>query len=365
MKILKITFTALIFLSLIQCVRVPGEGGDGSGEGADPNIRPWTKVDELVSDHELLNSISDGNVLRIISNSEFIVIDKDHRILEREQFLKNPKNFGTPVISPNVFVRLGGPGNGDQVLEFRLTKRPEEVIRFTPEQLAGQNEVILFDEESIAEIGAINPDGNDFLITAIRVNTLSGARDRIFIRFNVELEGSTFRFLNITTDDHIEISDISSDKGSVSSIFQVGSDFLVASLSGGFKIDRNGRVSRFTFDWTRDFFRSAGDLYATSENGGFIMVSEDNGLSWERSNVSSDLKLVRVSGAELISQRNRGGLFNTTIDDLVPFETELMKVNPELEGTVGNNHIFEFFNGDYYFSVGKELYFAPEIIAVE
>ena len=361
MRILKITFLSIIILSLFQCVRVPGEGG---GDGVDPNISPWTKVDELVSDHELLNSISDADVMRIVSNSEFLVLDKDRKILEKVPFTRNAKNFGTPAMSKNVFARIGGSGTGDQVLEFRLVKNPLETWPFTTEELAGQNEVIIFDEESIAEIGAFNPDGNDFLLPVIRVNSLSGRKDRVFIRFNIELEGSTFRFLNITTDQFIEIDDISSDEGAVSSIFQVGTSFLIASQNGAYRIDRNGRVSRFSFDWTRDFFRSGGDLYATVE-GGQMHVSEDNGLNWDRSNIPSDLQLVRVSGAELISQKNRGGLFDTPIDDENPFETSLMKVNPELEGTVGNNHVFEFFNGDYYFSVGKELYFAPEIKAVE
>ena len=362
MRILKITFFVLTLLSLFQCVRVPGEGG---GDGGDLKVSPWTKVDELVSEHELLNSISDGNVMRIISNSEFIELDRDRKILDKIPFTRNPKNFGTPAISPNVFARIGGPGNGDQVLEFRLTKNPLESWAFTPEQLAGQNEVILFDEENIAEIGAFNPDGNDFLLPAIRVNSLSGRRDRVFVRFNIELEGSTFRFQNVTTDQLIEIDDISSDKGAVSSIFHVGTSFLIASQNGAYKIDRNGRVNKFSFDWTRGFFRSGGDIYATVFGGGQMFISEDNGINWDRSNISSDLKLVRISGAELISQSSRGGLFDTPIDDENPFEVSQMKVNPELEGTAGNNHVFEFFNGDYYFSVGKELYFAPEIIAVE
>ncbi len=364
MRILKITFFAITLLSLFQCVRVPGEGGGGGGGDVDPNVSPWTKVDELVSDHELLNAISDANVLRIVSNSEFLVIDKERKILEKIPFTRNPKNFGTPAMSKNVFARIGGSGTGDQVLEFRLTKNPLERWPFTTEELAGQNEVIIFDEESIAELGAFNPDGNDFLLPVIRVNSLSGRKDRVFIRFNIELEGSTFRFLNITTDQFIEIDEISSDEGAVSSIFQIGNNFLIASQNGAFRIDLNGRVSKFSFDWTRDFFRSGGDIFATSE-GGPMHVSDDNGLNWERSSITSNLQLVRVTGSELISQSSRGGLFDTPIDNENPFETGLMKVNPELEGTVGNNHVFEFFNGDYYFSVGKELYFAPEIIAVE
>ena len=139
----------------------------------------------------------------------------------------------------------------------------------------------------------------------------------------------------------------------------------MASINGAFRIDRNARVQQISPAWTLDFFRFGSDIYATSFSANQLFVSDDNGTTWEQSTISSELGLVKVTGLELVTQFQGGSIFETPIDDNNPFEVAEMRLNPELENQIGLYNIFEFFNGNYYLSVGKELYFAPEIVVVE
>ena len=322
----------------------------------------------MVSEHELLNARATPDLLRIISDSEFLVLDRDNRIDEKIPFSEFPKNFGTPVIGDNVFVRIGGTGNAEQVLEFRPTKNPTSSWEIRTDDLAEPNEIINFDDQLGGEIGAFNFDGTSFLLPVTRITTVNSTtttRDRLFILFNVKLDASTFNITDISVETRIEIPSISFDPGSVSSIRSEAGNFLVASINGAFRIDRNARVQQISPAWTLDFFRFGSDIYATSFSANQLFVSDDNGTTWEQSTISSELGLVKVTGLELVTQFQGGSIFETPIDDNNPFEVAEMRLNPELENQIGLYNIFEFFNGNYYLSVGKELYFAPEIVVVE
>ena len=345
-----------------NCVRVPGNSEPGN---ENPELNPWVSVDNLISEQLILNLKATAFSLFVISEGEYFILDDKKQIASNHVFLDNPKNHGIPAFSDNVFVRLGSDGVNRKVVEFHATKAPDRSVNIKEEELAeSPNETIRVNSTISGEIGAFNSAGNRFLLSTIS----SPKVEQKFILFKVETDASTYSVQNVSIADdiptggYIVIDDIPTDDNSINTIKHFGDYFYVGASTGAYRIDKDGRVSKISDDWTLDFFRGGSNLYSTSLSGS-MHVSEDNGRTWDRSNLQSDLKFVKIRGPKLVSQNQIGQIFHTPDDINYIFDVEPMKINPTLEGNEGLYRAFEFFNQEYYFSVGKELYFADDIVA--
>ena len=360
MRLQYIILSLLFSFSLSNCVKIPGESsGPGKSE-----LNPWVKVDDLVSEQLILNAKSNSAFLHVISEGEYFILDQDQSITENFIFRETPKTFGTPAFSNNVFVRVAGDGQSRKKIEFRATKNPSSEITLIEEDIAETSDEILEVDQFLAsEIGAFNTDNTHFLMATI-------SRPKFeykLVRFKIATDASTFNIANVEVDGYVELKDVVVDPngGAISSIKYFGNDFYVATREATYRITKDMRVQEVSPFWSLDIFRSEGDLYSTSFNPGQMAISEDNGRSWIRSTVQSDLGMVKVRGTRLVSQTQNGHEFYTPIDKDNIFDIAPMKINPDLEGNRGNYRAFEFFNGKYYISVGKELYFADDISAEE
>jgi len=363
MRLQYIFFVLIFGFSISSCVRVPGE----STGSVDPEVDPFTLVDDLVSDRLILNAKSNGSQLHVISEGEYFILNKERRIIENFIFRGDAKTFGTPAFSNNVFVRVvAEDGQPRPDIEFRATKNPTSLFSINEEDISETpDESLEIDEFLSSENGAFNTDNTHFVLVTI-------SRPKFeykLVRFKVTTDASTNNIDNVEVDGYATLKDIDVDNGAISSIKYFGNEIFIASRNGTFRVTENGlRVQEVSPFWSIDLFRSGGNLYSTAFNTGQMLVSEDNGRTWDRSNILTDLGLVRVRGTRLISQATTGSEFFTPLDTDNIFETASMKLNPAIRDNVDNKGLyraFEFFNGEYYFSVGKELYFADDIIAEE
>ena len=362
MKLQYIILSLLFSFSLSNCVKIPGEN---SGPGK-TDLNPWVLVDDLVSEQLILNAKSNGSFLYVISEGEYFSLDQDLNIKENFIFRNTPKTFGTPAFSDNVFVRVANDGNDRPDIEFRATKNPSSVITFNSEDIGETpDESLEVDQDLASEIGAFNFDNTQFLLATI-------SRPKFeykLVRFKVTTDASTFNIEEVKVDGYADLKqvDVDPDGGAISSIRYFEGEFFVATREGTFRVTKDMRLELVSPFWSLDIFRSEGDLYTSSFNAGQMMISEDNGRTFEQSSIQTDLGIVRVRGPRLISQGHKGQAFSTPKDTDNIFDIAPMQINEALRdpSNGGLFRAFEYFSGKYYFSVGKELYFADDITAEE
>ena len=350
----------LLFVSTIifsaGCVRVP----EGVGSITDPEKNPWTKLEMFNSELPILNMLATRDQLMSITGNEFTRFDSDQTILEKRDLSANNVDSGTPAMSLNTFARLSNNNSAQQVLEFHLVKNPDEVVTFTENDLrSNPNETIKIDFEG-KEIGAFNTDGNLFLLPTKNFTD----NHYTFFLFDVKLDPQTFHFQGITIEHRIDIPEVISNPGTLSNIKWIGNQFFVATKNGSYRINKDGTTRKINDIWMRDFFQWSGDIYGTGFNDFDLITSSDNGLSWQPA-TTGPLKLVRVQGGKLVSQIFRGHRYQIPVDHEDIFTTKEMALNEDFPADDISYLAIENFSGNFYLALGKDIYFAPNIFAVE
>jgi hypothetical protein len=153
----------------------------------------------------------------------------------------------------------------------------------------------------------------------------------------------------------IEIPEMISEYNNLSSIRSFGTDYYIASKNGAFIINAAGQVRSITTNWMRDFFTLSGKIYATAFSDSDMMVSGDSGKTWQRISTTSKMRLVTQVGTQLLSQDQIGNPFEVAagaeFSELIP-----LQLNKDFPADPSSYRTLSYFNGDYYLSVGSQLY---------
>ena len=354
-------FSFLLFLSTIllfsNCVRVPDGGG---GTGLDPEKNPWTKLDMFNSELPILNLYATRDFLMSVTGNEFTRFDSDQTILEKRDLSVNNVDSGTPAMSLNTFARLSNNSSAEQVLEFHLVKNAAEVVSFTENELkSNPNETIKIDFEG-KEIGAFNPDGDLFLLPTKNFSN----NHYTFFLFEIRLDPQTFHFQGVDIRHRIDLPAVITNPGTLSNIKWIGNQFFVATKNGGYRINKDGVAKKINNIWMKDFFQWSGEIYGTGFNDFDLIKSSDNGLSWQ-SATTSPIKLIRIQGGKLVSQVFRGTRYQIPVDHQDIFTVKEMLLNEDFPDNDFSYLAIENFSGKFYLALEKDIYFAPDIFAVE
>ena len=360
MRILTSVFLLFTLIFNSGCVRVPG---DGSGTNiGDPDLNPWTQVENLATTQAILNTFAVSDALFLVTGDEFIRINSDDVILEKRGLQGTFTNIYKPALSANTFVRASQSG-GQDFIEFHLTKNPNDFRKIAINDLSDvPGEIVELVSDS-KEIGAFNFDGLKFLIaTKTKPNF-----HHTFFEFQLTLDPATLNITGLTHRRLCDIPDIPADFDQIGSMAFINNYWYITSKVGAFKVDRDGNVDKIQSGWYQDVFRRNGKIYLTAFERFDMRISDDNGETWERTPTASDLQFVTVAGETLISQTAIGILPQTPENLADIFTLKDLRMNRIMLGTdfVGSFNAFDFFNNKYYFAIGKELYSSEEVFIEE
>jgi hypothetical protein len=348
----KLHFVALatfLLTGLGSCTKIE----DPKEPVVNPILNPWKKVD-FVSEGLLQNALASTDQLFVISRDKFFRFDKSRTLLEK-RLLPVSNDYGTASLSFNMFARVVKNSSGRFLIEFHLVKTPGEIVSISTEDLKKTaNEIVKLDYFG-REIGAFNPDGTKFLIAAQTFPNYFYT----FYLFDVKLDPTTFHFATVTLSKRIEVPQMSTEDFNLNSIRFFDGNFFVASKDGGFRIGLDGTVSEFSPKWTKDVFKWNNRYYATGFEDSDFYESIDNGLKWEKKTTATPLKIVTVTGARLFSQVHPGNQF--FVGD-AGFETiKKLLLNETFPDDESAYRAISFLDGNYYLTVGNDLYYTADI----
>ena len=294
----------------------------------------------------------------IISENQFARFDTDNKLLELRSLARKSGVLGIPALTDNTFVRLTTNDDAKQVVEFHLTRNPAEIHSILTDDLAGPADSFVEVTTRAHRLGAFSSDGTIFLLP------IEVLPDRHFalLLFEVLHDPSHTSFTSIKVVKRIDLTDLSTDLVKLNSIRFLNGNFYVTSQEGAWRITPSGSAERIfpKAQWMLDVFTWQGDLYITGINTFDLHQSTDNGLTWERLNQNSALKLVTNANEKLFTQGAPGLVCQMVSDDFLNAETMILP-----EGYSPLDAIYYgafFFEDKYYFSMGREVYFTEEVV---
>lgn len=316
---------------------------------------PWKKLD-FIADRKILNTLGTPFEFYLITEDVFARFNRSNELIEKRPLDATITLDGKPVLSDNTFARLSTTNNGRQQVEFHLTRSPLEVQKFALTEL----DLVADDEHVEGDFlsrypGAFSDDGVYFLLPT---TTFPNHHYTCFL-FEIRHTPSHNAFSSIEVIDRFEIPQLSSEYANLVNMKFINGHYYLATKEGGFRISPSGEVERILLPWMQDFFEYDDKIYATGFNDFDFYVSADNGASWDRLTTETDLKIVEVKGGKVFSQDLSLSQYQLASDDLTSLIP--IKYNPDIEDEPDTFVTFDYFNGQFYFSRHKELYFNTQI----
>ena len=341
-------------LSLVAaCVKVdvpdPPSGPGEPGE-TPPTFVPYQKM-EFTAERKILNSHATNFEAMFITDNEYIRVDRNLDIVEKRPLDATQNLYGRPALNDNSFARLTEDGNSRQILEFHLTRNPQEVRKFTIVNLP-----MLDDSEHVEvdfqgrHFGAFSDNGVYFLLAT---KTYPNFHYTCFI-FELRHTSTFNNFNNIEVIHRVEIPELDAEFANLSAIRFVDGNWYLATKNGGYRIRPDGISEKILSPWIIDYFETNGTLYATGFEAFNFYESVNNGRDWTRVEGGSELNYVETAGDHLFTQDNTGRQYQLADETLQKAQPVIY--NTEFPDDPDTYVIADFFNGLYFFSVHKEIY---------
>jgi len=292
---------------------------------------PWEEAPNL-SLNSTINKLHATNTELLIGTIDnFARMNANNTVTERRELETARNVYGRPVLSDFVFSRVVKNLDYQQELQFHLVKSANQIHRITAEEIGDSSEIILLEEMPNAfNTGAFNKDGSKFLYATRNYNTTSS--HYTFFIFDIR----------------------------ITNVRSLKDNFYVTTLGGAFRITEEGEWRQIFSHWIWDVFYYDTDLYTTGFFDNEFFKSSDNGENWIYANTNTNLKKVEVRGGLVFSQDQLGLPYKLANDDLsdallIDYNENFFDDEPTAYQAI------EFFNGNYYVSVHKRLYFMDEI----
>ncbi|MEZ4952736.1 MAG: hypothetical protein R2825_04080 [Saprospiraceae bacterium] len=318
-------------------------------------IAVWDLVD-FKSEQLIIATHATPFEWHIITENQFARFDGDNKVLEIRPLPRNEGVLGVPALSDNSFVRITTNQDAQQVIEFRLSRNPEEVYTIIADDLAGPSDSFVEVETFGHRLGVFSTDGTLFMLP---IKVLPD-RHYAMLLFEVRHNPAHTSFTSVELVKRIDLTSLSTDISKLNSMRFVNGNFYVTSHEGAWRITPSGESKKIFIQWMLDAFTWQGDLYITGINSFDLHKSTDNGLTWERLNHESALQLVANSNQILFTQKAPGLVFQRVDDDLMKAKNIVLPADhTQLEAIYYGAF---FFGGHYYFSMDREVYVTDVIV---
>jgi hypothetical protein len=344
----QITFSLLAFMLLFSSC-VPTIKDDPTADnGAD-----WQSVSTGSSERKILALRATPLELFTISSNQFTRLDLNNGVLEKRPINLDllPDYNCVPILSDNTFVYITQNSANQQVLNFNLNKNPNSIRKIQVSDFLSAGETFKVEVQG-RQIGCFSADGTKFFL----LGALYPSAKAYILIFNVNLNATTSDFVSITLAKKTEVVGLAIDN-KIQSCRYINGNMYLATKDGGFRITDAGTVTKLFPTWTLDFFLkpNRSTIYSTGFNAYDFQYSTDNGATWVRNTVPSDLKYTEAAGSFVFTQGNRGlqyGLGDTA---------SLTKNVPILysnitSGLPDSYYDVAFFHNNYYITIDKQLY---------
>ena len=322
---------------------------------------PWDEVPNLSLNSTINKLHATDTELLIGSVDNFARMNFNKTVTERRELEIARNVYGRPILSDFVFTRVVKNLDFKQELQFHLVKSSNQIHRVTSDEMGDSSEIILLEEMPNAfNTGAFNEDGTKFLYATRNFNPVSS--HHTFFIFDVKLNASQTQFQSVTIDARadIPVSLLGVEADRITNVRYFKNNFYVTTLGGAFKITEDGEWVQIFSHWIWDVFFYDAELYITGFFGNEFFKSSDNGENWAYANVDTNLKKVEVRNGQVFSQDNLGLPYKLANEDLS--EGLLIDYNENFfDDEPTAYQAIEFFDGNYYVSVHKRLYFMEDI----
>ena len=348
-----ILFLSLLLIGLIfeSCLRPPPE----------PEPDPWTKVEGLTTINNIRTLYAAPTELYLISNDEFIRLNVQNEAVEKRRLQLPFRYYGRPGLSEHTFFQMIRNGDGEQELDFYLTKNPDPVYRITINSLIGNEDSGLIAESRSRNTAAYNKTGTQLLLPVIQLPESYF----VFFLFDINLNNTKTEFESIEVRHRIDVPDLPADTDNLLNVQYINGFYYANTLDGAVRIDPvNGEADKIFDDWLLDFFEYDGKVYGTGF-GNVLYESSDNGLNWSLVQQAQpvNLEAVDVVNNRVFNQRGTGFPYSLAAADLS--KVTPLKQNADFPEDLSAFQDVAHFYGRYYITVFKELYFSCNLILEE
>lgn len=341
-------FFILILLSFSACLIKPPE----------PEPDPWTKLENYISQSNIRVLHATPDELYILSDDEFARLNKNNEFIEKRSF-SLPLDFtGRSSISNHTFYQIILSDSSAMEINFQLTKTPGPRYTIKIDDYISSGDAALLPDGKDRNISTYNDDGTQFIIPVIQIPDSYYA----FFLFDVKLNLANNNFEEISLAARINVSDFPANSGNLNSVIFIDGYYYATSVHGAIRIDPlNNSYEKVSDQWIIDVFKYGDKIYASGFNN-LLLVSADNGLNFTALNVSDNppkFQLIDVENGHIFSQQAIGFPFNLIESDFS--RSRKVALNDDIIQDFSAFQDIEYFNGNYYLSVFRELYFSPEI----
>ena len=322
---------------------------------------PWEEVPNISLNSTINKLHATDTELLIGTVDNFARMNANKTVTERRELEIARNVYGRPILSDFIFTRVVKNLDFKQELQFHLVKSANQIHRVTADEIGDSSEIILMEEMPNAfNTGAFNDDGTKFLYATRNFNPTSS--HYTFFIFDIKLNPSKTQFLSVTVESRadIPVTILGVEADRITNIRYFKNHFYVTTLGGAFRITESGEWLQVFNHWIWDVFYYNAELYITGFFPNEFFKSDDNGENWEYANVNTNLKKVEVRNGLVFSQDNLGLPYKLANDDLsdgllIDYNENFFDDEPTAYQAI------EFFDGNYYVSVHKRLYFMDEI----
>ncbi len=296
-----------------------------------------------------------GDELYVLSENQFCRFNTGNELIEERPLDATFGARGIPAMSQYTFVRMTNDSETRQIVEFHLCKNPGPVVSFLADDLAGPADNFLEVEFLARTLGAFNEDGTLFLLPT----RVFPSRKYAFFLFQINQNQSHSEFNSVNIINRIDLNGLSADFANLSNLRFLNGNFYLTAREGAWRITPQGEVTQISAQWMRDAFFFNNKLYITGFSNTDLSVSNDNGLTWQKVEPTSGLRMVEVTGGMLLTQEVLG----------IPYQLERPDFSKAQEiiypaGVPYDPLIYygtAYFQGHYYFSIDKKIYFTKQI----
>jgi hypothetical protein len=295
--------------------------------------------------------------LYVVSENSFARLSTELDVVERRPFLLPSKSNSLPAISENTLARLTTNAQGRQVVEFHLARNATQVHNLLVDTLSVAAGNSLEIESFNTPVGAFSSDGTLFLMPA----KVLPARTYSLYLFEVRQNFQHNAFEAIKMIKRIDLPDLSANAdGVIKAVKFLNGNFYLTSQQGAWRITPVGNATKVRPAWKEDCFTYQGDLYMTGTFEFDLDKSIDNGLTWERVNIGTDMRHVVVADTMLFTQEVPGKIFSVMPKDFkkakeITYPSVANPVSSAFYGLV-------YFEDRYIFSMDKWLFAAEKVV---
>lgn len=340
----------IIIVSTTACLIKPAE--------VEPE--PWTKVEDFLSNTNIRILHTTPEELYILADAEFARINSNNELVEKRALELPIRFYGRPAVSDDTFFQMIRNDSDSLQANFYLVQDQNEIYTIQLNDLANPGEFGFRGEDEARNGGTYSSDGKQFIVPVIQIPN----EYYTFLLFDINLSGDKKDFISIDLKHRIDLEDFPADQNNLQNVKYINGYFYATSRDGAVRINPNtGSSIQISEEWVFDVFLYENRIHMTLGTGNELLVSNDNGLTYEPVEVGSELFnlfAIEIINDQILTQQTIFSPFRIVDPEFT--QTTAMAVNEDFgDQLFGAFQDIAYFGGKYYLPVFKELYTTEEL----